>query len=101
MAVPSECFENSPLTVYEAFAQGKAVVGSRMGGIPELVSEGESGLIFEPADADGLAALLLELWNDPDATIRMGRAARERVETHFGPDIHYEKMMAIYERVMA
>jgi glycosyltransferase involved in cell wall biosynthesis len=101
VAVPSECFENSPLTVYEAFAQGKAVVGSRMGGIPELVSEGESGLIFEPTDADGLAATLLTLWNDPDRAIRMGRAARERVETHFGPDVHYEKMMAIYERAMA
>ena len=101
VAVPSESFENSPLTVYEAFAQGKAVVGSRMGGIPELVSEGESGLIFEPADADGLAALMLELWNDPDRAVRMGRAARERVETHFGPDVHYEKMMVIYERAMA
>jgi glycosyltransferase involved in cell wall biosynthesis len=101
VAVPSECFENSPLTVYEAFAQGKAVVGSRMGGIPELVSEGESGLIFEPGSADDMAEAMLALWNDTGRAIEMGKAARVRVETHFGPDVHYEKMMAIYERAMA
>jgi glycosyltransferase involved in cell wall biosynthesis len=101
VAVPSECFENSPLTVYEAFAQGKAVIGSRMGGIPELVSEGESGLIFEPGNADDLAEAMRALWNDAGRAIEMGKAARARVESHFGPDVHYEKMMAIYERVTA
>jgi glycosyltransferase involved in cell wall biosynthesis len=101
VTVPSECFENSPLTVYEAFAQGKAVIGSRIGGIPELVSEGESGLIFEPGDAGGMAEAMLALWGDTGRAIEMGKAARERVETHFGPDVHYEKMMAIYQEVMA
>lgn len=98
VAVPSECFENSPLTVFEAFAQGKPVVGSRMGGIPELVSEGESGLIFEAGDAVEFAERMLTLWNDPGLAREMGRAARDRVETHYGPNVHYEKMMAIYER---
>ncbi|MFH1690553.1 MAG: glycosyltransferase family 4 protein [Candidatus Eisenbacteria bacterium] len=101
VVVPSECLENSPLTVFEAFAQGKAVVGSRIGGIPELVSEGESGLIFEPGDAEEFAERMLTLWDDPDLAIRMGRAARDRIETHFGPNVHYEKMMAIYERARA
>lgn len=101
VAVPSECFENSPLTVYEAFAQGKPVVGSRIGGIPELVSEGESGLIFEPGDSDAFAEQMLVLWNDRNLAIGMGKAARERVETHFGPAVHYEKMMEIYERATA
>lgn len=101
VVVPSECFENSPLTVFEAFAQGKPVVGSRIGGIPELVLEGESGLIFEAGDADEFAERMLTLWNDPDLARGMGRAARNRIETHFGPNVHYEKMMAIYERAQA
>jgi len=100
VVVPSDCFENSPLTVYEAFALGKAVVGSRTGGIPELVSDGESGLIFEPGDARALAARMSELWEDPVRAVEMGRAARERLESRFGPDVHYEKIMAVYERVL-
>lgn len=100
VAVPSECYENSPLTVYEAFARGKVVIGSRIGGIPELVSEGESGLLFEPGSAPELAERMTELWRDPDRAIAMGRAARDRVERLFGPETHYDKMMAIYERVI-
>jgi len=101
VVVPSECFENSPLTVYEAFAQGKPVVGARVGGIPELVSDGESGVVFESGNHEDLAEKMRALWNDPERAAEMGRAARERVETHFGPDVHYQKMMAIYEGVMA
>jgi hypothetical protein len=48
-----------------------------------------------------MAETMLALWNDTARAIEMGKAARVRVETHFGPDVHYEKMMAIYERVMA
>ena len=101
VAVPSEWYENSPLTVFEAFAQGKPVVGSNIGGIPELVSDGESGLIFEPGDAEDFADRILALWNDRGLAMEMGKAARNRVETHFSPAIHYEKMMEIYERATA
>jgi glycosyltransferase involved in cell wall biosynthesis len=101
VVVPSECYENSPLTVYEAFAQGKPVVGSRIGGIPELVSEGESGLVFEAGNAEDLAEKMSRLWEDREGAIEMGRAARTRVETQYGPAAHYEKIMAIYERAMA
>ncbi len=99
VVVPSECFENSPLTVYEAFAMGKPVVGSTIGGIPELVPEGEAGLLFEPGDDEALAARLVELWNDPDRSREMGRAGRKRVESEYGPERHYERIRSIYERV--
>ncbi|HYW68997.1 MAG TPA: glycosyltransferase family 4 protein [bacterium] len=101
VTVPSECFENSPLTVFEAFAQGKPVVGSNIGGIPELVSDGESGLIFEPGDEEGFADRILTLLNDRGLAMEMGKAARNRIETHFGPAVHYERMMEIYERATA
>jgi glycosyltransferase involved in cell wall biosynthesis len=99
--VPSECYENSPLTVYESFAYGKAVVGSRIGGIPELVTENETGLIFEPGDARGLAACLQSMWDDRARSVEMGRAARLRVEREYGPERHYERIMEIYERAMS
>ena len=100
VVVPSECFENSPLTVYEASALGKPVVGSRMGGIPELVLDGETGLLFEPRSDAELADRMSSLWSDPARASAMGRAARERAEREFAPDRHYEAIMRIYERVM-
>ncbi len=100
VVVPSECFENSPLTVYEACALGTPVVGSAIGGIPELVVEGETGLLFDPGDHVALAARLAEMRGDPERAREMGRAARRRVETEYGPERHYEQIRAIYERVL-
>jgi glycosyltransferase involved in cell wall biosynthesis len=99
--VPSECYENSPLTVYESFAYGKAVVGSRIGGIPELVTENESGLVFAPGDAHELAGCLRTLWDDSALAADMGRAARLRVEREYGPELHYDKVMEVYRRAMS
>ena len=99
VVVPSECYENSPITVYEAFAQGKPVVGSRIGGIPELVLDGETGLTFEPGNEGELAERMSKLWGDTELAFGMGRAARARAETEFNPDTHYERVMAVYERV--
>ncbi len=100
VVMPSECFENSPLAVYEACAYGKAVIGSTMGGIPELIEDGETGLLFAPGDVCELASTLAALWNDPERSIRMGKEARRRAEREYAPDHHYEQIMSIYERVM-
>jgi glycosyltransferase involved in cell wall biosynthesis len=100
VVMPSECFENSPLAVYEACAYGKAVIGSKMGGIPELIEDGETGLLCAPGDVSELASALAALWDDPERSIRMGKEARRRAEREYGPDHHYERIMSIYERVM-
>jgi glycosyltransferase involved in cell wall biosynthesis len=99
VVVPSECYENSPLTIYEALAYGKAVVGSTMGGIPELLKAGETGLIFEAGDHEALARCLRELWADPARTTEMGRRGRRRAEIEYTPEGHYRRIREIYERV--
>jgi glycosyltransferase involved in cell wall biosynthesis len=101
VVIPSECYENSPLALYESMALGKPVIGSRIGGIPELVDEGVTGLLFEPGNAQELSRCLRELWNDPARASDMGRAARARLEERFGPDQHYRRVMSIYERIAA
>ena len=58
LLIPSLWYENAPVTAIEAAAYGLAVVASRIGGLPELVDEGSSGLLFEPGDADGLTATM-------------------------------------------
>ncbi len=61
---PSLCFENGPLAILEAFALGVPVVASRIGSIPEYVTDGVSGRLFQPGDAIDLARVLSELGND-------------------------------------
>lgn len=101
VVVPSECYENSPLTIYEALAYGKAVVGSSMGGIPELVLHGENGLIFRAQDHESLAGCLSELWSEPALATRMGRRGRQLAESQYGPDAHHRRIHEAYERVLA
>lgn len=95
---PSEWYENSPYAVLEAFAAGKAVVAGRIGGLPELVRDGETGLLFEPCDEAGLEERLRKLVDDPAAAGRMGEAARRFVETEYGPDRAYNALMGAYAR---
>ena len=73
--IPSECYDNSPLVVYEAYCMGKPVIGSIMGGIPELVRDGESGLLYEAFAVDELAAALARLIETPQLLDRMAAQA--------------------------
>ena len=58
LLVPSLWYENAPVAVIEAAAYGLGVIASRIGGMPELVREGRTGLLFEPGDAGGLASIM-------------------------------------------
>jgi glycosyltransferase involved in cell wall biosynthesis len=75
LVVPSLWPENSPLVVHEAFMHGVAVVAARTGGIPELVRDGETGLLYEPFSTASLARALQSLIDDPALTARFAAAA--------------------------
>ncbi|MBM3297343.1 MAG: glycosyltransferase family 4 protein [Candidatus Aminicenantes bacterium] len=94
--LPSEWYENAPLMVLEAFALGKPVVGARIGGVPELVRDGETGLLFEPGDPDDLREKIKALASDPRRAEDMGRRARRFVAESLNPEGHYHRLMDIY-----
>lgn len=98
--VPSECYENCPMTVLEAFATGKPVIGSRLGGIPEIIDDGVNGLLFEPGNADDLAEKISYLSSQTDLLEQMGRSARARVESHYSPQTHYQQLIEVYHKVL-
>lgn len=98
VVVPSEWYEPSGLIVFEAFALGKPVIGSRIGGIPELVKDTERGLIFEPGDKEDMAAAIRYLLNNPDLCKEMGQNARRFVDEEMSPEKHYERLMDIYDQ---
>lgn len=101
VVVPSEWYENCPMSVLEAMAQGKPVVGSRMGGIPELVADGETGLLFEAGNAAELGACLDRLMAEPALRQCMGRAARARAEREFSLERHNAGLLEIYAGLLA
>lgn len=97
--VPSEWYENCPMSVIEAKASGTPVIGARIGGIPELVRDGIDGVLFEPGDADGLAAAIAKV-EAADRTA-MGQAARADAEARFAPGVHLDGLLAIYGEAIA
>jgi glycosyltransferase involved in cell wall biosynthesis len=100
LVVPSICYENFPLTVVEAFANGLPVIASRLGAMAELVRDGATGLLFEAGNADDLAEKMA--WADahPTDLIRMGRAARHEYDMKYTPDRNHAVLMDIYGAAM-
>jgi len=96
VVLPSEWYENNPLSVLEAFSLGKPVIGARIGGIPELVKDTETGLTFEPGNVVDLRKNILYLLNNSEKIRNLGENARQLVEQNYAPEIHYKKLMKAY-----
>jgi glycosyltransferase involved in cell wall biosynthesis len=101
IVVPSEWYENFPVTVLEAYMAAKPVVASRMGGLPYIVEEGRSGLLFEAGKSGELAQRIQSLFADPAAALRMGACGRRLSETKYGPEQGYSNLMTIFSQVQA
>jgi glycosyltransferase involved in cell wall biosynthesis len=76
----------------EYMAMECPVVASRVGGLPELIEDGTSGLLFDPGDWNGLADSIIELIDNPDKRTRMGAAGRERIEKYFSLNDQVDKL---------
>jgi len=95
--ISSEWYENYPNVILESFAFGKPVVGARIGGIPELVKDGETGFTFKAGDQEDLREKIGLLLKDRDLVIRMGKRARKFVEENLNPEKHYQDLMRVYQ----
>jgi glycosyltransferase involved in cell wall biosynthesis len=93
-AASGDC-EGTPVSILEACATGLPVVSTRHGGIPDVVEDGETGLLSEERDVEGMARNMLRLLRDPVLAAALGTAARRRVETHFSVTISIERLWAI------
>ncbi|MFN7982726.1 MAG: glycosyltransferase family 4 protein [Vicinamibacterales bacterium] len=96
LVVPTETPEPAALGLMEAMALGQPLIASRTGGTPELVSDGETGLLFEPQDVAQFSAALLRLGTDAQLRHALGRAARARALAAFGLDSHLEEVERLY-----
>lgn len=84
------------MAVLEAMAAGCATVASTVGGIPEVLVDGENGLLVPPGDAAALAAALARLLDDAGLRERLGDSARRTVEQQYSPEAVCGRLAAIY-----
>lgn len=99
VVVPSIWYETFGLTVVEAMAHFKSVIGANIGGITEIISDGQDGFLITPGSQVELADQIKLLWNDESLIKKMGMAARQKVEQHFSPQQHFEKLNTIYREL--
>ncbi len=98
--LPSEWYENCPMSVLESYAYGKPVIGADIGGIPELIVDGVDGCLVPSGDQEALRERLLWMAEHRNEAVEMGRTGRHKMETMFNADIHYEKIMNVYRKFL-
>ena len=98
---PSEWNEPFGLTLIESFALGRPVICSRMGGMPEIVDDCVTGFVVPPGDSVALGDRIQWMANNPKLAVEMGARGRKKVEIFFAPELHYQNISAVYEKVMA
>jgi glycosyltransferase involved in cell wall biosynthesis len=101
VVVPSLWFENASMSVLEALSAGVPVIGTRLGGTPELVADGVEGMLVSPGDVSALAAAMRRIQVDEGLSLRMGEAAKERAATAFSPSRHVAGILRVYESAVS
>lgn len=96
LVIPSIWYENFPRTIVEAFGCGLPVIASRIGALADIVQDGGTGLLFNPGDAEDLAAKIQWARDNPEQMAIMGLNARALYESQFTADINYQQLVAIY-----
>lgn len=97
---PVICYHNCPMSILESFAFGKPVIGSNLGGIPELIEDGENGLLFEPKNVEDLREKIGYLYCHPLLAQKMGISARKKVEGKYSEEGYYNRLLGIYNSLI-
>ena len=101
VVVPSEWYENNPLSVIEPMMSGTPVIGSQIGGIPELIQEGITGYLFHNGDVEGLSMKIDKAFRlDAAQYIEMCKATRKYAKANFSEDSYYDKLELIYKQTI-
>lgn len=98
--LPSVWYEGFPTVLLEAMSHGLPVVCSRIGGLPEIVEDGITGLLYEPGNVDELADRIRTLWQNPALCQKLGEAGRRKVREDYAADRLMDRLLGIYEKVI-
>ncbi len=101
VVLPSrDVVETLPLSVLEAMASGVPVIASRAGSVPEVVIDGETGLLVTPGSAGELSGAIAAVLDDPEAAARRAELARARVETYYSVDRTTAGYLELFDKLM-
>lgn len=100
IVLPSICYEGFPSIVIEAMVRQKPVICSRIGGLPEIVEDGVTGLLFEPGNSKELGEKIRSLWDQPGLCRKMSQAGREKALREYSPEKYYKRLMAVYKKAI-
>lgn len=99
--VPSEWYENNPMAIIESYAEGVPAIGSRIGGIPEIIEEGKTGYTFTPHNYKELAALIKNASNlTKDEYLTMSNNTIEFALKDMSKESYYNKLMPFYKHII-
>jgi glycosyltransferase involved in cell wall biosynthesis len=99
--LPSHAYETMGKTILESYAEGRAVVATDLGSRRELIRDGETGLLYRTGDVNQLAEAIQLLGSNPELAEKMGRAGWEIVRERHMPQVHYQKLLCVYEALVA
>lgn len=100
VVIPSKYVENLSVVGLEATAKGKAVIATRIGGLPDIVDHGRNGFLVEPGDPEDLAGRIVEILSHPELLPAMGAHARDKFARTFSKSAYYGTLMGVYERMV-
>lgn len=101
VCVPSEWYENNPMTVIEAYSLGTPVIGASIGGITEIVKDGETGYLFESGDIESLDRVIKNSTTlSSDEYKGMKHKALSFADNNFDAEVHYQRLIDIYQQIL-
>jgi glycosyltransferase involved in cell wall biosynthesis len=96
----TRCYEGFPTVLLEAMSHGLPVICSRIGGLPEIVDDKITGLLYEPGNADELADHLRTLWQNPTLCQKLGEAGLRKARKDYAAERLLDRLLGIYEKVI-
>lgn len=99
--IPSECYENNPMTIIESYSLGKPVIGSKIGGIPEIIKEDETGFLFEMKNIEQLRKTIMKANEVSEKFYKtMSQNSIKFAKDNFSSDLYYKKLMEVYNSII-
>jgi len=100
VVVPSIWYEVFGLVALEAMAVGTPVIASEIGGLTEVVDDGQTGRLVPPGDVQALKMAIEDMMDNKKHALELGRAGRTKVETEYSPELHYEQIIKVFQSVL-
>ena len=91
--------DNQPVTVLEALTSGVPVVSTNVGGIPDIVKSGKTGLLSQPGDVEAMVTNIKNIISDENLIKKLSLEGRDFIDQTFNEDVIYQKWMSIYDKI--